>query len=221
MRDDDIDETRGGPVTPSPDHPPDHPPDQWHSHRGDADDRLRDFVRLAWPRLLGTAWLLCGDRHEAEDLVQTALVKVVRAWSRIERQDDPYVYARAVLANTAASRWRRRRRYDELTAGERGAPPVPDPAAAVVLRDAVWQALRTLPPRTRAVLVLRYFEDLTEAQIASTLGCSVGAVKSQASRGLSRLRGQLDGADLTTIPISDPPMMADVVRNPETARRIR
>jgi RNA polymerase sigma-70 factor (sigma-E family) len=217
MRDDDIDETRGGPVTPSPDHPP----DQWHSHRGDADDRLRDFVRLAWPRLLGTAWLLCGDRHEAEDLVQTALVKVVRAWSRIERQDDPYVYARAVLANTAASRWRRRRRYDELTAGERGAPPVPDPAAAVVLRDAVWQALRTLPPRTRAVLVLRYFEDLTEAQIASTLGCSVGAVKSQASRGLSRLRGQLDGADLTTIPISDPPMMADVVRNPETARRIR
>jgi RNA polymerase sigma-70 factor (sigma-E family) len=146
---------------------------------------------------------------------------VVRAWSRIERQDDPYVYARAVLANTAASRWRRRRRYDELTAGARGPAPVPDPAGAVVLRDAVWQALRTLPPRTRAVLVLRYFEDLTEAQIASTLGCSVGTVKSQASRGLSRLRGELD-VDLTSLPAADPPpAMADVVPNRNAARRLR
>jgi RNA polymerase sigma-70 factor (sigma-E family) len=175
--------------------PPDHPPSRAH----DPDARLQDFVRSAWPRLIGTAWLLCGDRHDAEDLVQTALVKVVRAWSRIERQDDPYVYARAVLANTAASRWRRRRRYDELTAGHRGPAPVPDPAGAVVLREAVWQALHTLPPRTRAVLVLRYFEDLTEAQIAATLGCSVGAVKSQASRGLARLRAELDADDLTTL----------------------
>jgi RNA polymerase sigma-70 factor (sigma-E family) len=197
--------------------PPDRPP----SGSDDPDARLREFVRLAWPRLIGTAWLLCGDRHEAEDLVQTALVKVVRAWSRIERQDDPYVYARAVLANTAASRWRRRRRYDELTAGARGPAPVPDPAGAVVLRDAVWQALRTLPPRTRAVLVLRYFEDLTEAQIASTLGCSVGTVKSQASRGLSRLRGELD-VDLTSLPAADPPpAMADVVPNRNAARRLR
>ena len=173
---------------------PDHPPDA----------ELRDFVRIAWPRLLGTAWLLCGDRHEAEDLVQTALVKVVRAWPRIERRDDPYVYARTVLANTAASRWRRRRRYDELTAGERPAVAVPDPASAVVLRDAVWRALGTLPPRTRAVLVLRYFEDLSEVQTAAVLGCSVGAVKSQSSRGLSRLRRQLDGTDLTARPATAP-----------------
>jgi RNA polymerase sigma-70 factor (sigma-E family) len=218
MRDDDIDQTRGGPVNLLPD--PSHS-DRAHSDRADADDRLRDFVRLAWPRLLGTAWLLCGDRYEAEDLVQTALVKVVRAWSRIERQDDPYVYARAVLANTAASRWRRRRRYDELTAGQRDPTPAPDPAVAVVLRDAVWQALQTLPPRTRAVLVLRYFEDFTEAQIASTLGCSVGSVKSQASRGLSRLRGKLDAADLTTVAVSDLPTMADVVPTRNIARRIR
>jgi RNA polymerase sigma-70 factor (sigma-E family) len=184
-------ETRGDAVTAPPDHPPD-------AERRDAE--LRDFVRSAWPRLLGTAWLLCGDRHEAEDLVQTALVKVMRAWPRIERRDDPYVYARTVLTNTAASRWRRRRRYDELTAGERPAAAVPDPAAAVVLHDAIWRALATLPARTRAVLVLRYFEDLSEAQIATTLGCSVGAVKSQSSRGLSRLRRQLDATDLTAGP---------------------
>ena len=198
--------------------PPDHPP----GAPDDSDTQLRDFVRVAWPRLLRTAWLLCGDRYEAEDLVQSALVKVVRAWPRIERQDDPYVYARAVLANTAASRWRRRRRYDELTAGTRDPAPAPDPAGAVVLRDAVWQALRTLPPRTRAVLVLRYFEDLTEGQTANILGCSIGAVKSQASRGLSRLRGQLDASDLTTVTAADPlPTVADVVLNRNTARRIR
>lgn len=170
----------------------------------DRDARLRDFVRASWPRLMGTAWLLCGERYEAEDLVQTALVKVVRAWSRIERKDDPYVYARAVLANTAASRWRRRRRYAELMDGENPPPTEPDPAAAVVLRDAVWRALDTLPPRTRAVLVLRYFEDLTEAQIAMTLGCSLGTVKSQSSRGLSRLREKLDADDLTTLPGTRP-----------------
>jgi RNA polymerase sigma-70 factor (sigma-E family) len=183
--------------------------------------RLRDFVRAAWPRLLGTAWLLCGDRDEAEDLVQTALVKVVRSWTRIERKDDPYVYARAVLANTAASRWRRRRRYDELTAGWRSPVPVPDPAAGVVLRDAVWRALDGLPPRTRAVLVLRYFEDLTEAQIASTLGCSVGAVKSQASRGLARLRSELDAEDLTVRPAADSPLAGETPSRSAFSRRIQ
>jgi RNA polymerase sigma-70 factor (sigma-E family) len=161
------------------------------------DHAVQDFVRLSWPRLVATAYLLCGDRHEAEDLVQTTLVKVVRAWSRIERRDEPYAYARAVLVNTAAGRWRRRRRHAELTAGERPPDPVSDPAAGVVLHDAVWRALATLPPRTRAVLVLRYFEDYSEAQIAATLGCSTGAVKSQASRGIARLRTQLDAEDLT------------------------
>ena len=202
------------PPTAAPDPPDGHPDQPNRQDEGDdRDARLRDFVRVAWPRLVRTAWLLCGDRHEAEDLVQTALVKVVRAWPRIERKDDPFVYARAVLANTAASRWRRRRRYDELTAGRRDPAPVPDPAAEVVLRDAVWRALDTLPPRTRAVLVLRYFEDLTEAQIATALGCSVGSVKSQASRGLSRLRGQLDAENLTTAPAADQPKATDSFPN--------
>jgi RNA polymerase sigma-70 factor (sigma-E family) len=166
-----------------------------------ADAALHDFVRVSWPRLLRTAHLLCGDREDAEDLTQTALVKVVRHWRRVQRADDPYAYARAVLVNTAASRWRRRRRYDELTAAERTAPAAvaPDPAGGVALRDAVRRALAELPPRTRAVLVLRYFEDLTEAQTAAALGCSVGSVKSQVSRGLARLRERLDENDLSTL----------------------
>ena len=165
------------------------------------DAALHEFVRLSWPRLLRTAHLLCGDRGDAEDLTQAALVKVVRHWRRVERADDPYAYARAVLVNTAASRWRRRRRYDELTAAERTAPvaTAPDPATEVVMRDAVRRALAELPPRTRAALVLRYFEDLTEAQTAAALGCSVGSVKSQVSRGLARLRDRLDDQDLTTL----------------------
>jgi RNA polymerase sigma-70 factor (sigma-E family) len=164
-----------------------------------SDDRLHDFVRAAWPRLLRTAHLLSGCREDAEDLTQAALVKVVRHWRRVERADDPYAYARAVLVNTAASRWRRGRHLAELLAPVRPAPPAPDPAGDVVLRDAVRRALAELPPRTRAVLVLRYFEDLTEAQTAQALGCSVGSVKSQASRGLARLRERLDAHDLSAL----------------------
>jgi RNA polymerase sigma-70 factor (sigma-E family) len=190
--------------------------------RYDSDARLRDFVRLAWPRLMSTAYLLCGDRYEAEDLVQTTLVKMMRSWSRIDRKDEPYVYARTVLANTAASRWRRRRRYDELVAGRRPADPVPDPATRVVLHDAVWRALDTLPARTRAVLVLRYFEDLTEAQTASTLRCSVGTVKSQASRGLARLRAELDADDLTPVRSEPAPPRSDAApAQPPFPRRTR
>lgn len=163
------------------------------------DAALRDFVRASWPRLLRTAHLLCGDRDEAEDLVQTTLVKVVRSWRRVQRADEPYAYARAVLANTAASRWRRRKRLAELLPDRPVPQAAPDPAAGVVLRDALWRALQDLPPRTRAVLVLRYFEDLTEAQTATVLGCSPGTVKSQASRGLARLRECLDAEDLTPL----------------------
>jgi RNA polymerase sigma-70 factor (sigma-E family) len=162
------------------------------------EDGLHEFVRAAWPRLLRTAYLLCGSREDAEDITQTALVKVVRHWRRVERADDPFAYARAVLVNTAASRWRRGARLAEILPGVDRAPgTTPDPAGVVVVRDAVRRALAGLPPRTRAVLVLRYFEDLTEAQTAQALGCSVGSVKSQASRGLARLREELDRQDLT------------------------
>ncbi len=165
--------------------------------RGAGDDEAAEFVRAAWPRLHRTAYLMCGDRHEAEDLVQSALAKVVQHWARIERRDAPEAYARRVLVNLVNSRWRRMKRYAELTAGDTGPGPVADPAAAVVLSDAVWRGLSTLPPRTRSILVLRYVEDLSEVDTASALGCSVGAVKSQASRGLARLRERLDRHDLT------------------------
>ena len=132
-------------------------------------------------------------------MTQAALVKVVRHWRRVDRAADPYAYARTILVNTATSRWRRGRKLAELMAPERGPGPAPDPAGDVVLRDAVRHALAELPPRMRAVLVLRYFEDLTEAQVAEALGCSVGSVKSQASRGLARLRERLDAHDLSTL----------------------
>jgi RNA polymerase sigma-70 factor (sigma-E family) len=164
-----------------------------------ADDGLHDFVRAAWPRLLRTAHLLCGTREDAEDVTQATLVKVVRHWRRVDRAADPYAYARTILVNTATSRWRRGRKLAELMAPERGPGAAPDPAGDVVLRDAVRHALAELPPRMRAVLVLRYFEDLTEAQVADALGCSVGSVKSQASRGLARLRARLDAHDLSTL----------------------
>lgn len=162
-------------------------------------DRVQDFVRASWPRLLGTARMLTGDPHEAEDLTQATLVKVVAAWPRIQRRDDPTVYARRVMINLATSRWRRRRRthYQDLLRREGLAEHAPDHAGGISDRDAVWRVMATLPARMRAVLVLRYYEDLTEAETAEILECSVGTVKSQASRGLARLRQTTVRADLT------------------------
>lgn len=152
---------------------------------------FREFVAAARPRLVRTAYLLCGDPHEAHDLVQVTLMRVHRRWRSIERTDLPQAYARQVLVNLAASFWRRRLRAPlvALTAlGDRG---LPDPTVAFADRAELWEAVMALPPRTRAVLVLRYFEDLSEADTAAALQCSVGSVKSQASRGIARLRAVL------------------------------
>ena len=149
---------------------------------------FRDFAAAARPRLVRTAYLLCGDSHEAHDLVQVTLLRVHRRWRSIERSDLPQAYARRVLINLAASFWRRRLRAPLVALSAAGERSVPDPSAAVADRAELWGAVMSLPPRTRAVLVLRYFEDLSEAQTAAALGCSVGSVKSQASRGIARLR---------------------------------
>ncbi|WP_433179441.1 SigE family RNA polymerase sigma factor [Actinoallomurus sp. CA-150999] len=144
------------------------------------------YVEERSPRLVRTAYLLCHDWALAEDLVQTALAKVWRAWRRIGTDPDPYVYK--VLVNTHASWWRRRWRSEVPT---ETVPETPDPADAMSVRDdraAIHAALRRLPDRQRAVLVLRYFEDLTEAEVARIMGCSVGTVKSQASKALAKLR---------------------------------
>jgi RNA polymerase sigma-70 factor (sigma-E family) len=135
--------------------------------------------------LLRTAYLLTRDWALAEDLLQTALAKVWLVWRRIDGDPDPYV--RAVLVNTYSSWWRRRWNGETPT----DEPPElvdVDPHARYDEREAIWRALGRLPKRQRAVLVLRYFDDLTEADVARLLNCSVGTVKSQASRALAKLR---------------------------------
>ncbi|GIF71477.1 SigE family RNA polymerase sigma factor [Asanoa siamensis] len=158
----------------------------------EAGDDFQLFVREQWPRLLRTAYLLTGDRGTAEDLVQSALEKTHRRWSQVLRKDSPEVYVRRAMVNTAASWWRRRRPIEvPLLASDATAGP--DAYLQIEQRQQLLVALRRLPPRTQAVLVLRYFEDLSEAETARILGCSVGSVKSQASRGLARLRTDLSG----------------------------
>ncbi len=119
-------------------------------------------------------------------------------WTRIERTDAPYVYARRVMVNLNTSLWRRRRVALQLTGTLPERPDGPDAAAAVDLRDELLRACRTLPPRMRTVLVLRYFEDLPEAEVAAALGITVGAVKSQTSKALVKLRAVLGEQGLPT-----------------------
>jgi RNA polymerase sigma-70 factor (sigma-E family) len=146
------------------------------------------FVEARQRALQRTAWLLTGDWAAAEDLVQTALVRSWPRWERIRRRDDPEIYVRRAMVNTWAS-WRRRRWW-----GERPTETVPDAQAAgdmateVAVRIAVHDALRSLPARQRAVLVLRVFDDLSEVQAAQVLDCAVGTVKSTMARAVARLR---------------------------------
>lgn len=145
--------------------------------------------------LLRTAYLIVGDLHEAEDLVQETLLKVAQGWPRISRMEHPVAYARRILVNLAtAGAQRRIRGRAELVAGradDRLLTGGCDEAAAVDTHHELVAALATLPPRQRAVLVLRYFLDLPEAEVASALQCSLGTVKSMASRGLARLEGAM------------------------------
>jgi RNA polymerase sigma-70 factor (sigma-E family) len=150
---------------------------------------FRDFVVLRSPALVRSACLLTGDEGEAEDLVQTALAKAWVRWPRIVRQDAPEVYVRRVMLSTFLT-WTRRRWRGEISVAT--LPERADPRDAFTnadVRRAVYAALRQLPPRQRAVIVLRYFDDLTAAQTADALGCSVGTVKSQCAKALAKLRG--------------------------------
>jgi RNA polymerase sigma-70 factor (sigma-E family) len=146
---------------------------------------FEEFVAVASPRLLRMAFLLTRDAGHAEDLLQTALARAWRAWHRIDGDPEPYV--RRIIVTSHATWWRRRWRGEEPT-GELPERPGESPQAAVDEREWLWQALGRLPRRQRTVLVLRFYEDLTEAQVAGLLGCSVGTVKSQASKALAKLR---------------------------------
>jgi RNA polymerase sigma-70 factor (sigma-E family) len=145
-----------------------------------------DFVATRSPQLLRTAFLLTRDWALAEDLLQTALARAWEAWSRVEGDPEPYV--RQIIVNAYASSWRRRWRGELPTEQLPEAADQADPNAGIDDRDRLWRALGRLPRRQRAVLVLRYFEDLSEAEIADVLSCSVGTVKSQASRAVAKLR---------------------------------
>ncbi len=158
------------------------------SDGGDGD--FEEFVAARGPRLLRMAWLLTGDAHLAEDLLQTVLAKVWPRWHRIS-SDHPEAYIRKALVHTHASWWRRRWR-GEVPHGE-----VPDTAApadayaGVDLEQSLAAAVRTLPVRQRAVVVLRFFEDLSVEETAATLGCAPGTVKSQSAKALRTLRALL------------------------------
>ena len=148
-----------------------------------------DFVEQWSPALLRVAYLLTGDRWSAEDLLQAALLKTSRRWSKIADRQAAYPYVRRVLVTTQAS-WLRRRRVTEVLIDQLPDDHSPYGDPATVPGRAV-AALEVLPPRMRAVIVLRYYEDLSEAETAAALCCSIGSVKSQASRGLARLRSVL------------------------------
>lgn len=146
------------------------------------------FVEARAPRLLRTAWLLTGDAVAAEDLLQSALARTWPHWPALAAGGEAEAYVRRAMVNTQISWWRRRWRGEVPTAEPPERPSTSDAYAAVDDRAALGAALRTLPPRQRAVVVLRYYEDLSEAQVAATLGCSVGTVKSQNAKALARLR---------------------------------
>jgi len=149
-----------------------------------------EFVRDRSMALYRTAYLIAGDAHHAEDLLQSALERAYRRWRRIGAMDHPEAYVRRIIVNLATDRWRGRRYVTELPLDEDvlGDRQLTDPAARVDLRHGLAAALRRLPVAMRTVLVLRYWEGLPEAEVAAELGCSLGTVKSQASRGLVRLR---------------------------------
>jgi len=150
-----------------------------------------EFVAARSPALLRSAWLLTGDEALAEDLVQAALARVWPRWDRIHRSDSSAeAYVRRVMVTTYANWWRRRWRSEQPTADVPEQATPADSFAEADERAVVRRALAVLPPRQRAVIVLRYYADLTERQTAGLLGCSVGTVKSQTSKALSRLREQ-------------------------------
>lgn len=143
--------------------------------------------------LLRLALMLTGDPSDAEDLLQTVLVRCVKHGDRIVAMEAPAAYLRRVMLNEHTSRGRALRRRIRTVSSPRG---VPEPVAKsaeddIGLRDEVWSWLATLPPQQRAVLVLRFYEDLPDSQIADLLGCSEGTVRSNASRGLASLRTRL------------------------------
>lgn len=182
--------------------------------RDPLEEEFRDFVAARSGPLLRTAYLLTGDWATAEDLLQTALTKTYLAWKRLGGIEAIEPYARRVMVNTSTSWWRRRWH------GERPTEVLPERAGVDEIeqqldRDLLWRHLKALPARQRAVLVLRFYEDMSEAQTAALLEISPGTVKSQTSRALNTLRRRLGAEGALGLPAETEPAPA----RPPTARR--
>lgn len=159
-----------------------------------SEDEFTAFVNERGEALLRVAYALAGDQYAAEDLLQDALAKAYARWSKIRGEAEPYV--RRILYNDQISGWRRRKRRPEVPLAVTPEPVAEgDTANDTVLQMMLRDALRMLPPRQRAVLVLRYLEDLSVEQTAELLGCQVGTVASQSSRALTKLRGLVPAFD--------------------------
>jgi RNA polymerase sigma-70 factor (sigma-E family) len=175
-----------------------------------------ELVAAASHRLLRMACAVCGDRQLAEDAVQSAWVTAYRTWPRVRDADSSEAYLRKMVVNQLMS-WRRRKSWSMTTAGG----PVVEPSRAshesgVVEHQLVWSTVGQLPPRQRAVIVLRYYEGMSEAGIAETLGIRRGTVKSQASAAMARLRAVLAETETETEAEAEPVVPAR--DNPKAAR---
>ena len=161
----------------------------------ESDEEFREFMRGRWPAMVRLAYGLTGDLGHAEDVAQAAFARAYASWSRVARTGNPEAYVRRIVINENNSRFRRRRVAESLVDAvpEPSGPRSADTADALGDSAALLKALRKLGPRQRAVIVLRFWMDMSEAETAAALGCSVGTVKSQASRALAALR---DSAEL-------------------------
>lgn len=160
---------------------------------GESDEEFRQFMLGRWPAMLRLAYGLTGDRGHAEDVAQTAFARAYASWGRVRRTGDPDAYVRRIVVNENRRRFRKHRVCEAL--------PGTLPDSGIVHngpeeREALLDALRTLGPRQRAVVVLRYWMDMSEAETAAALNCSVGTVKSQASRALATLRAAIVEGEL-------------------------
>jgi len=165
------------------------------------DDAFREFAEQRLDALVRFGWALTGSRDAAHDLVQTALTRTALAWPRVQRKDNPEAYVRQTMVRTQINTWRGRRPVADVDVSELTIIDATDHATVDAERDSVWRALATLPARQRAVVVLRFYEDRSEAEIADLLGCSRGTVKSQCAKALVKLRPLLTNDDREEVPL--------------------
>lgn len=154
-------------------------------------EEFAEFAQARSPALFRAAYLMVGDRGLAEDLLQEALTKTYVAWPRLRDVQNAEAYTRKAITTTAISWWRRKAWQREVPRDQLPDQLVAEHGARIDERDWLWTELQMLAPRQRAAIVLRYYEDLTEARTAEAMGCSIGTVKSQVSDALNRLRARV------------------------------